>query len=726
MKPGNWAALTLVNRQPTETRGFGAALPIGNGRLGAKFLGGVAQETIYLNDTTLWSGGPEHYESPKAHDALIGMRAALVAGDYKKAHTLARDMEGKDNESYEPLATLQLSFPGHEQYTDYTNSLDLNTAILTTKYKVNGVVFTREAFASYPAQVVVLRLSGDRKSEVHFTVTLDTQLHNGTRKVSGKEIDITGRAPSRVDNYERRGIVEWDPKRGMLMDSRLRIVTEGGSVQTGPDSLTVTGADAALLIFSAATSFNGFDRDPATQGKDPAPIAQAFLEKATERTYPQLLEEHVKDYQSLFRRLWVEINDDPLNKHALSYQYARYILIASSRPGNGAPRNEQGIWNRDIMPLYASNFTLNENPEKYYSLAEPGNLSETTAPLIGFIGDLAKNGAITAKVNYGFHGWVAHHNADIWAMSTMATGDPAWAWWPMGGTWLCQNLWEHYAFGLDKNYLRQDAYPVMRGAAEFALDLLVTNKNGFLVTSPSSSPENSFKDPVSGERVAIAQGSTMDMALIRQLFQNTIEASRILNIDAPFRDRLQATLAKLLPYQVGSQGQLQEWAEDFQEWEPHHRHVSHLVAVWPLGQITPGQPQLFAASRKSLELRGSGGFHPDKASMWAWLLDGDKTIAAQQTNIPSLYDAPFAGFAEMLLQSQSGVLNLLPALPSSWGKGKILGLRARGGYEVDLEWDNQHLTHARIRSYQGTTPRVAIENRAVDMTDRRVQFEVAK
>ena len=304
----------------------------------------------------------------------------------------------------------------------------------------------------------------------------------------------------------------------------------------------------------------------------------------------------------------------------------------------------------------------------------------------------------------------------------MVGGDPCWAAWPAGGFWLSQTLWERYAFGLDKTELRQKIYPVLKGASQFALDLLVPDKDGHLVTSPSTSPENHFIDPATGQRVAVSRGATMDMALIRQLFENTISASNALGVDADFRAQLQSTLPRLLPFRIGSQGQLQEWAEDFKEWEPTHRHASHLVAVSELNQITAAQPELFHAAHVSEELRKNGGYHPDKAALWARLLDGDRALAALGTRFPSMYDTPPAGFAELLLQSHTGAINLLPALPSAWEKGEVLGLRARGGYEVDIHWANHQLTQATIRSLAGGTPRIQIAGETIDISkDPRVQ-----
>jgi alpha-L-fucosidase 2 len=759
-KLGAWNTLKLMNTSPTpnDARNFGSAFPIGNGRLGAKVFGWPAAEVIPLNDTTFWSGpGPEHFEDARHLQALAATRAALVARDYVKADQLVRGMEGPNTQFYEPLADLQLNFPGHETYTNYSNTLDLDTAVATTKYLVGGTTYTREMFVSYPAQVIVLRLTADRPGALTFTVGLITQQHFGQTIVKVNEISVTGRAPVRISGPTANANIEWDEHKGMTMETLLHVSAEGGTEAAGKDAISVTNANEAVLILSAATSFNGFDHDPATQGKDPDAIARQYMAKAVVRSYESLLAEHLADYRGLFRRLWVSIDgDEAPNKYALAYQWARYVLIAASRPGSGAPRNEQGIWNHDLAPHYSSNYTLNENPEKYYATAEPANLGETVEPEIDFVNDLAKNGAITAKVDYGSHGWVVHHNSDVWAMTTMVQGDPCWADWPVAGFWLSQALWERYAFGLNKAELRTNVYPVLKGASEFALDLLVPSGPaeglGYLVTSPSTSPENHFIDPATGQRVAVSRGSTMDIALVRQLFENTIAGSEALGVDPDFRARLKATLPRLLPFRVGSQGQLQEWAVDFKEWEPTHRHASHLVSVSELNQITSSEPDLFAAARVSEDLRKTGGYHPDKAALWARLLEGDKALAALGTRFPTMYDSPPAGFAELLLQSQpiqpvpslppggsySGhpysvpsetpsPINLLPALPSTWASGEILGLRARGGYEVDIRWENHQLVAATIRSLAGFTPLIEVGGKVVDPSkDPRITLVMSR
>ncbi|HEY5509186.1 MAG TPA: glycoside hydrolase family 95 protein [Paludibacter sp.] len=723
-KSGNWEALKLTYTTPTESKNFGAALPIGNGRLGAKIFGEVANEVINVNDVYLWSGVPSNKDNPEVLGVFKMVRQALESDNYTLANTLAQKMTSDNSECYEPLGNIFLNFDNTTDYSNYKRELDLDRATISIKYKVGNVNFTREIFASNPDQVIVMRIYGDKKASVTFTVSTNTQLQGKTVAEGNNLLVVTGRAPKGFKGKTP----EWDTQKGIGFESRLAVKTSGGNTIAQDTSIRVVAADTAVLIFSSATSFNGYDKDPFTNGINPSPVVKKYIANATAKSYNQLLNAHLAEYQSLFRRLWVDINGDANQKEALLYQCSRYSLIACSRKGETRPRNEQGIWNRDVFPHYRSNYTLNENPEKYYYLAEPGNIGETALPLINYITDLSKKGTATAKTNYGLRGWVTHHNSDVWAMTTMAPGDPKWSCWPMGGLWLTQHVWDHYAFSMSIPFLKDTAYSILKGATLFAIDLLVPDARGYLVTSPASSPENQFISPSDGSKVAVSRGSTMDMSLIRELFANYLTAAKTLDVDADIQTEVKNAQSKLLPYQIGSKGQLQEWSSDFAEAEPTHRHASHLVAVWPLTQITQRKtPELFAAARKSMELRGSGGYHPDKAAMWARLLEGDKAEAALDKSWPTMYEARYSGFSEMLLQSQIDDINLLPALPSSWILGKVLGFRARGNYEVDIEWENNQLKHASIRSYNGKVPIVRVKGLRIDIKNNpQIEFTIIK
>jgi alpha-L-fucosidase 2 len=713
------------------------ALPVGSGRLGAMVFGGVESERIALNESTLWGGGPYDPNSPEALAALPEVRRLLFEGRYAEAHDLtnARMMARPLSQMpYQTVGDLLLDFRDIGSVERYRRELCLDTAVARTTLGLGGATITREVFASPIDQVIVVRLSSTRQSDLFLDVTLKTP-QEGRITIEGADTLVL-RGKNRGDS----GVPG-----ALTFEVRVHVIASGGSLGGRDDSIAVNRADAVTLLVAAATSYKSY-RD--TTG-NPGAVTARQIALAREKSYERLLADHVAEHQRLFNRVFIDLGtssaasrptdervrrarpaDDP-ELAALYFQYGRYLLIGSSRPG-GQPANLQGLWNDSLSPPWGGKYTININTEMNYWPAEPTNLGECLEPLVAMVKDLAETGAHTARVQYGARGWVVHHNTDLWRASAPIDG-ATWGMWPTGGAWLCVVLWDHYEYGRDRAYLA-DIYPLLIGAAEFFVDVLVVEpKHEWLVTCPSVSPEN-----VHPGGTSLCAGPTMDQQIIGDLFDRCIEASEILGVDAPFRQTLREVRARLAPNQIGSAGQLQEWLEDWDMQAPEmdHRHVSHLYGLFPSSQITVERtPALAAAARKSLEIRGdeaTGWGTAWRLNLWARLGEAERAhkillmLLGPERTYPNLFDScpPFqidgnfggaSGIAEMLMQSHSGVVRLLPALPKAWPSGSVRGLRARGALGVDIVWRAGRLESAILRGREGAHVRVRYDGREMEL-----------